>query len=159
MNIKKIFFIVIIFAITNCGFQPIHLSKSTQNFAINEIMEEGDKNINRKILLKTNLRNRLKNKKKSKVKYNLTIKSLKKDEVISRDTNGNALTYKVSIQVNIILSNPEDQTIIFKQKSFNSSFNINEGKRNKFSISQYKRTVESNLIDKISKDLNIFLSI
>ena len=159
MNINKIFFIVIIFAITSCGFQPVHYSMNTRNFVINEIIEEGDKNINRKILKQTNLGNKLKEKKKNKVKYNLTIKSLKKDEVISRDTNGNALTYKVSIQVNIILSNPEDQTIIFKQKSFNSSFNINEGKRNKFSISQYKRTVESNLIDKISKDLNIFLSI
>ena len=154
MNIKKIFFIAIMFAITNCGYQPIHLTKSAPNFTINEIIEEGDKTINRKILSKTNL----KNKNKTDVEYDLTIKSLKKNEITSKDTNGNALTYKVSIQVNIVLSNPEDSTIIFKQKSFNSSFSYND-KGSKFSLSQYVKTIESNLIDKISKDIKIFLNI
>ena len=154
MNIKKIFFIAIMFAITNCGYQPIHLTKSAPNFTINEIIEEGDKTINRKILSKTNL----KNKNKTDVEYDLTIKSLKKNEITSKDTNGNALTHKVSIQVNIVLSNPEDSTIIFKQKSFNSSFSYND-KGSKFSLSQYVKTIESNLIDKISKDIKIFLNI
>jgi len=154
MNIQKIFFVAIIFAITNCGYQPIHLSKSIPNFKINEITEEGNKTINRKILSKTNL----KNKNETDVEYNLTIKSLKKNEITSKDTNGNALTYKVSIQVDIVLSNPEDSTIIFKQKSFSSSFSYND-KGSKFSLSQYVKTVESNLIDKISKDIKIFLNI
>jgi len=154
MNIQKIFFIVIMFAITNCGYQPIYLSTNTPNFKINEITEKGDKTINRKILSKTNL----KNKNKTEVEYNLTIKSLKKNEITSKDTNGNALTYKVSIQVDIVLSNPEDSTIIFKQKSFSSSYSYND-KGSKFSLSQYVKTVESNLIDKISKDIKIFLNI
>jgi outer membrane lipopolysaccharide assembly protein LptE/RlpB len=153
MSIKKIFFIVIIFAITSCGFQPVHLSKNTKNFTINEITENGDKNINRKILLKTNLRN----KNKTEVKYNLAIKSSKKNEVTSRDSSGNALTYKISIQVDIILSDPENSTKIFKQKIFNSSFSYNDN-GSKFTLSQYIRTVESNLINKISKDIKIFLS-
>jgi len=156
MNIKKIFFVVIIFAITNCGYQPIHLSKSTPNFKINEITEEGDKAINRKILSKTNLRN--KTEAEAEAEYNLTIKSLKKNEITSRDTNGNALTYKVSIQVDLVLSNPEDSTIIFKQKSFNSSFSYND-KESKFSLSQYVKTIESDLIGRISKDIRIFLNI
>ena len=50
-----------------------------------------------------------------------------------------------------------DPKVIFKQKSFDSSFNYNE-KESKFSLSQYVRIVESNLIDKISKDIRIFLS-
>jgi hypothetical protein len=153
MNIKKIFFLAIIFAITNCGYQPIHLSKNAPNFTINEITEGGDKTINRKILSKTNL----KNKNKTEARYNLTIKSLKKNEVTSKDTNGNALTYKVSILVDILLSNPEDSTIIFKQKSFNSSFNYND-RGSKFSLSQYVKTIESDLIDKISKEIKIFLN-
>ena len=153
MNIKKIFLIVTIFAITNCGYHPIHLSKNAPNFTINEITEEGDKTINRKILSKTNL----KNKNKTETRYNLTIKSLKKNEATSKDANGNALTYKVSILVDIILSNPEDSTIIFKQKSFNSSFNYND-RGSKFSLSQYVKTIESDLIDKISKDIRIFLN-
>ena len=153
MSIKKIFFIVIIFAITSCGFQPVHLSKNTKNFTINEITEDGDKNINRKILLKTNLRN----KNKTEVKYNLAIKSSKKNEVTSRDSSGNALTYKISIQVDIILSDPENSTKIFKQKIFNSSFSYNDN-GSKFILSQYIKTVESNLINKISKDIKIFLS-
>ena len=155
MNIKKIFFLAIIFAITNCGYQPIHLSKNAPNFTINEITEKGDKTINRKILSKTNLKN--KNKNKTEAEYNLTIKSLKKNEITSKDTSGNALTHKISIQVDIILNNPEDSTIIFKQKSFNSSFNYND-RGSKFSLFQHVKTIESDLIDKISRDIKIFLN-
>ena len=82
------------FAITNCGFQPLHLSKNTQNFSINEIEGKGDKSINKKILSKTNLSKD----NGAKVKYNLLINSLKKNEIISKDANGNPLTYKISIQ-------------------------------------------------------------
>ena len=155
MNIKKIFFLAIIFAITNCGYHPIHLSKNAPNFTINEITEKGDKTINRKILSKTNLKN--KNKNKTEAEYNLTIKSLKKNEITSKDTSGNALTHKISIQVDIILNNPEDSTIIFKQKSFNSSFNYND-RGSKFSLFQHVKTIESDLIDKISRDIKIFLN-
>jgi hypothetical protein len=63
----------------------------------------------------------------------------------------------MSIQVEVILSDTEDPKVIFKQKNFDSSFNYNE-KESKFSLSQYVRIVESNLIDKISKDIRIFLS-
>ena len=144
---------MIMFAITNCGFQPIHLSKNTSNFSINEIEEKGDKSVNKKILSKTNLSKD----NKAKVKYNLLINSLKKNEIISKDASGNPLTYKMSIQVEVILSDTEDPKVIFEQKNFDSSFNYNE-KESKFSLSQYVRIVESNLIDKISKDIRIFLS-
>ena len=144
---------MIMFAITNCGFQPIHLSKNTPNFSIFEIEGKGDKSINKKILSKTNLSKD----NKAKVKYNLLINSLKKNEIISKDASGNPLTYKMSIQVEVILSDTEDPKVIFKQKNFDSSFNYNE-KESKFSLSQYVRIVESNLIDKISKDIRIFLS-
>ena len=153
MNIRNIFLFIIIFAITNCGFQPIHLSKNTSDFSINEIEEKGDKTINRKILSKTNLSKM----NEAKVKYNLLISSLKKNEIISKDASGNPLTYKISIRVKMILSNLEDPNIIFKQKIFNSSFNYNE-KESKFSLSQYVKIIESNLIDKISKDIRIFLN-
>tara|TARA_B100000767_G_scaffold226322_1_gene215931 strand:- start:765 stop:1229 length:465 start_codon:yes stop_codon:yes gene_type:complete len=153
MNIRNIFLFIIIFAITNCGFQPIHLSKNTSDFSINEIEEKGDKTINRKILSKTNLSKM----NEAKVKYNLLISSLKKNEIISKDASGNPLTYKISIRVKMILSNLEDPNIIFKQKIFNSSFNYNE-KESKFSLSQYVGIIESNLIDKISKDIRIFLN-
>ena len=152
MIIKKQFLFIMLLAITSCGFQPIHLEKNFQNFAISKTTEEGDKNINRKILSKTNLDK----KNNSKTKYNLTIKSSKNNEIISKDTSGDALSYKMSIQVEITLSNPEDPTIIFKQKSFDSSFNYNE-KGSKFSLLQYTRTIEANLINKIARDIRIFL--
>ena len=111
MSIKKQFLYIMLLAITSCGFQPIHLEKNFQNFAISKTTEEGDKNINRKILSKTNLDK----KNNSKTKYNLTIKSSKNNEIISKDTSGNALSYKMSIRVKITLSNPEDPTIIFNK--------------------------------------------
>ena len=153
MSIKKQFLFIMILAITNCGFQPIHLEKNTQDFTINETTEEGNKNINKKILSKINLDK----KNNSKNRYNLTIKSSKKNEIISKDTSGDALSYKMSIQVKITLSDPEDPTIIFRQKSFDSNFNYNE-KGSKFSLLQYTRTIEANLINSVARDIKIFLS-
>ena len=66
MSIKKQFLFIMILAITNCGFQPIHLEKNTQDFTINETTEEGNKNINKKILSKINL-DKKNNSKKTKV--------------------------------------------------------------------------------------------
>jgi hypothetical protein len=154
MTIKKILFITIMFALANCGYQPLYLSKDNSKFSINKITEKGVRSINKKILLRTNL----KSNNNSTIKYNLIIESSKNNEVLSKDTNGNPLSYRISIQVDLVLINSGNPTLIFKQKTFNSSFTYNNT-GSKFSLAQYVKITEANLIEEISKNIIIFLSI
>ena len=47
---------------------------------------------------------------------------------------------------------------VFKQKTFSANFTYNNTK-NKFSLNQYKRNIENNLIDKIIDEILIFLTV
>jgi hypothetical protein len=123
------------------------------NFSLSEIKESGEKNINRKIISRLNLKKENDN----IVKYNLIIDSKKNKEIISKDINGNALTYRISIQISFVLTDVQDSTLIFKEKVFLENFTYNNSD-NKFNLSQYTKIIEENLIEKISKDMVIFLN-
>ena len=56
MKIKKIIIGIMLLTLTACGYQPIYSSKNTSNISINKIKLEGDKNINRKIILLANIK-------------------------------------------------------------------------------------------------------
>ena len=85
--------------------------------------------------------------------YNLTLKSSKKIDIISKDKTGNPSTYRTSIIVNFSLTNEET---IVKQKEFNSSFTYNNS-QNKFDLSQYQKNIELNLVNEISEKIFIYL--
>jgi hypothetical protein len=51
----------------------------------------------------------------------------------------------------------QDSTLIFKEKVFLENFTYNNSD-NKFNLSQYTKIIEENLIEKISKDMVIFLN-
>ena len=119
MILKKFIFILVFFAITNCGYTPIYSKKENLNISINSIQLKGDKNINRKIISLANL---VKNKTKNYA-YNLTIDTNKTIETVAKDKSGNASIYKTTVTVIFTL---EDQNEIFKQKTFSSNFSYND---------------------------------
>ena len=88
-----------------------------------------------------------------KPSYNLNLNSTKKIEITARDSQGNISVYKTIIVVNVLL---ENQKIIIKEKSFESSFSYNNI-QNKFDLSQYQKDIETDLINKIAKEINIYL--
>lgn len=153
MTIKKILLIIIILVTTGCGYQSLYSSNDKMNFSISEIKESGEKNINRKIISRLNL----KKENDSIVKYNLTLDSTKNEEIVSKDNSGNALTFKISIQVNFVLTDVQDSSQVLKEKTFAANFTYNNSD-NKFNLSQYNKIIEENLIEKISKDIIIFLN-
>ena len=147
--IKKILLLITICSIISCGYQPLYIKKDNLDKPINIISFEGNKKINKKIISYLNIKE---NKNKDDG-YKLTLISEKKLEIISKDKNGNASVYRSSLIVDFILYDKEK---IVKQKKFNSSFTYNNSE-NKFELSQYKKIIETNLINEISEKIFIFL--
>ena len=147
--LKKITLLLLLCFFWSCGYEPLYLKKNDLKQQINIISLNGDQKINKIIMSSLGI----KEDKNSTSGYTLILKSSKKIDVISKDKNGNPSVYRSSIIVNLSLTGEE---IIVKQKEFYSSFTYNNS-QNKFSLSQYQKNIELNLINEISEEIFIYL--
>ena len=146
----KFFVSIIILSImlTNCGFKPIYSSKNS-NF---EIVEITNKNENKnsfaieKIIASHSNQDATK-KVKLEMSYEQTFST------ILKDSKGDPSKKKLSITVNLIVKNEQDNVLI--NKNFNEEFSYSV-QSNKFNMAQYEENITSNLNNKISNDI-IFL--
>ena len=146
---KKITLLLVIFLIWGCGYQPIYLKKNNSEQKIKTITLNGEQKINRIIVTSLGL----KEDKNLLTGNNLILKSLKRTDITSKDKSGNPSVYKISIIVEVSLTEKER---IIKQKEFVSSFTYN-ATENKFNLSQYQKNIELNLINEISEKIFIYL--
>ena len=149
MNIRKFFYLVLMVAISGCGYHPLYTINNEIKFSINQVVQNGNENINRKII------NRINTTKEKNVSYNLVIDSKEITEILTKDNLGNAVLRKLSIEVHIKLSDPINRDLIIKEKSFYSQF-IYKNKKNKFDLAQRIAIKKDFLIDKITEDIFIF---
>lgn len=152
MKIKKIIIGIMLLTLTACGYQPIYSSKNTSNISINKIKLEGDKNINRKIILLANIKSN-----NIASSYDLILKTKKNTLITAKDKSGNPSIYSSSLDVQLILKDTSNSEKIFKTKNFNSSFSY-KNIENKFDLQRYQKTIEENLIDNIVEEISIFLN-
>ena len=148
MKNKSILLILLFFILANCGFEPIYSSKKS-NFNIGEIKITGKNKFNS--IIKNNLKNISNN--ESQNKFDLIINSEKKRIVSSKDAKGNPqlLTMIISVEVQIIKDN-----VIKNKKNFSQNFSYSNNS-NKFSLAQYEKEIEKNLINKIIENINTYL--
>tara|TARA_B110000971_G_C20014612_1_gene503278 strand:+ start:393 stop:842 length:450 start_codon:yes stop_codon:yes gene_type:complete len=144
---KKILFVIFIF-LTSCGYQSVYV-KNDSNFFIKEIKLEGDKRIGKTISSQIKIEKDVIN----KIPYIINLNSKKFVEITSKDSLGNPSLYKITINIQAIL---ERNKIKIKEKNFNKTFTYNSIE-NKFDQSQYQKSIEQNLINKIAEELIIFL--
>lgn len=137
---KKNFFILIFFFVTQCvGYEPIYSSKE-QNFYIDTIKTEIDDEISKNIEKKL----RPYTKKNEKEKITLKINSTKNEKILSKDNKGDPVILEIEISTNVDISyNNIVKTIKFEEKFSYTN------QSNKFEFEQYKKNIEKNLIDKI----------
>ncbi len=149
---KKINFylVLLIILLSACDYKPIYSNKNI-NFSIKEI---NTKNQNRLItILKNNLKIYLKNKNIEK-NYALNIESKEIKKITSKDTLGNAKTHSLEIIIKLkVFKNKK----VIADKKFTEIFNYN-AQKNKFNLSQYEKNIGTNLINKISENIIIYLS-
>ena len=148
MKNKSILLILLFFILANCGFEPIYSSKKS-NFNIGEIKITNKNKFNS--IIKYNMKNISNN--ESQNKFDLIVNSEKKRIISTKDTKGNPelLTMIISIEVQIVKDN-----VIKNKKSFSENFSYSNNS-NKFSLAQYEKDIEKNLINKIIENINTYL--
>ena len=148
--IRKIFYFLLIVALSGCGYESIYFNNNKLNLPIKEFELTGDKNVNRKIISILNLK-----KDNSKnTNYILRLDSQKLLETAAKDKAGNATIFKTSLKIKIQLTKNGK---LINEKTFDDSFTYSNSE-DKFNLSQYQKSIEENLIDKISEKIIFFLS-
>lgn len=125
---KKILFIIILLTVS-CGYKPIYLNNDQLINKFNEVILEGDNEINRKI------KNTLNFEKNTNNNQKLMIKTDYKIEVTSRNSKGHVETYRSIINTQLIVKNGDE---ILQTKNFilETSYNNNT---NKFELTKNQK--------------------
>jgi len=148
---KKIIYIVIaLFVLNNCGYTPIYSSKNN-NFYI-DISQKNRSKLNSKI--ENNIKKFSDQNNENIIQ--LEISSNKKINIISKDKKGDPSRFSMIISLTINILNKNNYEIN-KTKSFTEKFDYNNNS-NKFSLKQYEKDIEDNLINRIIERSIIYLS-
>ena len=148
---KKIF-ILFLLILTSCGYQPLY--KTDQNIKslnISEVIYSGDQKINDVIYQKLPIV-LVKN---DESLNKLSIESKKEIKITSKNSKGQALSYRTIIKVKILVLNSNGDILDQKIVQKNFSYNADE---NKFKFKEYQDKIEKNLIDTIVEDVIIHLT-
>ena len=147
---KRTLLLLIIFSfLYGCGYEPLYLKNNDLEKSIKNINLEGEEKINRKIISFLGI-NEVGN---TGIGHTLNLTSKKKIEVISRDEGGNPSVYKFSIVIDILIKDGQKN---IKQKEFYVDF-IYNNIDNKFNLSQYRKSIEKNLVNELNEKIFIFL--
>ena len=141
--IFKYFFVIIL--LSSCGYQPI-LSNKNINFTFNELILSGDKNLSQEI--GSNLKS-FKNE-SSENKIEISSKIIR--NIISKDEKGNPNVLELKLIVNFkVFDDNEVEKKFIETVSYNNN-------TSKFKLKQFERKQISNLAQKLSKDIYIYLN-
>ena len=141
---KKIIFISLLIFLSNCaGYKPIFTSDQT-NFYIEKIEISDDSKHVRKLIKS------LKPYSVDNGKQSITLKlDLDKQEnVIMKDAKGDPASYEIKIKLNVDVITKDGNNKL----NFEENFTFNN-QSNKFELNQYKKNMETNLINKIFENL------
>ena len=148
---KKIF-IVFLLILTSCGYQPLYKTdQKIKNLNISEVIYSGDQKINDVIYTKLPFV-LVKN---DESLNKLSLESKKEIKITSKNSKGQALSYRTIIKVKILLLNSDGD--ILDQKIVQKNFSYNDDE-NKFKFKEYQDKIEKNLIDTIVEDVIIHLT-
>ena len=148
---KKII-VVFLLILTSCGYQPLY--KTDQNIKslnISEVIYSGDQKINDVIYQKLPIV-LVKN---DESLNKLSLESKKEIKITSKNSKGQALSYRTIIKVKILVLNKNGDILDQKIVQKNFSYNADE---NKFKFKEYQDKIEKNLIDTIVEDVIIHLT-
>ena len=152
--IKKILFLFLTtFFLVQCGFSPIHSSKSVNeiNFAIKEIELKGDRDINN--FLKISL-NKYKNNNQNKV-FNIQINNEYKKNIFLKNKSAEVTEYLLSITslVKVYSNGKSIKNITIKENKNMISMD------DKFEEEKYEKTIKRSLANSIGNKIVFELSL
>lgn len=145
---KKIFFITLLLFLSSCGYNPIYLDKET-NFSISKIVVKDKSKISYNI--KNNLEKYVKLANKP-VTLKIELLTKKTIRIKSKDSKGNAKTFELTINVQLLIDKNGEKL----EKEFIKNFSY-ENKDNKFALKTYENDIINNLGDKINLEVNEYI--
>mgnify|MGYP006105296117 FL=1 len=149
---KLLSFLCFLFIFSCSGYEPIFSTKD-MNFNIDKI-ENIDNGKTTKEIIRSIRSYKLNNSKKN---YSLKINSTKKNKITSRDSKGDPLTYRITIDVKVDVLK-DDQILLLNTINFKKEFIYNYQK-NQFELGQYKKDIIQNLINKVSEEIILKLQL
>ena len=147
---KKIFLVLIILFINNCGYTPLYSSKDS-NYKVISLKS----NINSSL---TNyIQNSIKvlSNENAEKKFNISFEYSEEISVILKDAKGDPSKNRLKIEIDLSLFDEKDSLIATKRFSENFEYNIDD---NKFNLKQYEKNIKLNLIEEITKQILEFLA-
>jgi len=142
--------IILAFFISSCGYEPLYLNKKLDVLSFKEIILIGETEVNNKIISSLNIKN--KNSSSNKI---LIINSKLNVEETSKNSKGQVDTYRTVCEVKLTIK--EDDEII-RNKSFNGNFTYSN-LENKFDLLNYQNEIKKTIINKITEDIIIYLTL
>ena len=146
---KKLFLIIMILMLSNCGYSPLYKNVQEQDLKIKFTNLSGDTNFNN--LLKLQLIEYLNN--ESENEYQLSINSIYSKKDYAKDAAGKASEFQLDLNVEINLEHKG------KKKTFllNERFYTNASE-DKFKQKNYEETILKNFAESIKDQLILRLS-
>ncbi|MDA9076799.1 hypothetical protein N9K39_00530 [Candidatus Pelagibacter sp.] len=148
---KKIIFLLLLL-LSSCGYEAIYSKKNSSNyiFSISDLSFVGDKTINLTIKEKLNVFTQNKKDKDLVIKISSTSKKI----ILSKNTAGDATSFKNAISINVdVLMNDKFKNNFVILENFNYN-NIS----NKFNLKRYEEEIKKNLAETASDKLIFKLS-
>tara|TARA_B100000401_G_C52745516_1_gene690548 strand:- start:406 stop:861 length:456 start_codon:yes stop_codon:yes gene_type:complete len=147
---KKIFLVILILLLNNCGYTPIYSSKDS-NFKIVNL----NSNVN------NSLTNYIKNSisvfsnEDSDKKLNISFNLKENVSVILKDSKGDPAKNRLTITVDVSLFDTNKNLVASNSFSESFQYNIDD---NKFNLKQYEKNLKFSLIEQISQQIIEFLT-
>ena len=147
---KNKILILLLFILSNCGYQPLYSTKDNLKFTVKELELIGDSKINKRII------NTLSIKVDSEEFRNNKIILENKKSIIetSKNKQGQPDSFKMIINFKLTII---DKTNNLTEKLFREFSYKN--KDNKFDLSEFEINLEDNLINNIINQISIFVNI
>ena len=147
---KKIFLVILILLLNNCGYTPIYSSKDS-NFKI----------VNLNANVNNSLTNYIKNSvsvfsnEDSDKKLNISLNLKENVSVILKDSKGDPAKNRLTITVGVSLFDTNKNLVASNSFSESFQYNIDD---NKFNLKQYEKNLKFSLIEQISQQIIEFLT-
>jgi len=149
---QKQIILLLLLLLSSCGYEAIYSKKNSvnYNFSVSELNFIGDRTVNLKI--KEKLNNYAQDKKEKD--FILKISSTSEKVILSKNTAGDATSFKNSISINVeVLMNNKFKSNFVILESFNYN-NIS----NKFDLKKYEEEIKNNLAETAADKLIFKLS-
>jgi hypothetical protein len=149
---QKQIILLLLLLLSSCGYEAIYSKKNSANydFTVSDLSFVGDRMVNLKI--KEKLKNYAQDKKEKD--FILRISSTSEKVILSKNTAGDATSFKNSVSINVeVLMNNKFKSNFIILESFNYN-NIS----NKFNLKKYEEEIKNNLAEAASDKLIFKLS-